>query len=54
LDRESGATFLFTRGGNLHRYWHGPGHIDEVLAELKIPPSENPYQGAGLTRTTLK
>lgn len=54
LDRESGATFLFTRGGNLHRYWHGPGHIDEVLAELKNPPSENPYQGAGLTPTTLK
>lgn len=34
LDRESGATFLFSRGGNLHRYWHGPGHVADVLAEL--------------------
>ncbi|HEV2596457.1 MAG TPA: hypothetical protein VGU01_14795 [Sphingomicrobium sp.] len=39
MDRESGATFLFTRGGNLHRYWQGSGHVDDVLAELKNPLS---------------
>lgn len=37
MDRDSGAAFLFTRGGNLHRYWHGAGHVDEVLAELAKP-----------------
>lgn len=40
MDRSSGATFLFTRGGGLHRYWHGAGHVDEVLAELRTPVYE--------------
>lgn len=44
MDRGSGATFLFTRGGNLHRYWHGSGHVDEVLTELRNPSSEHPHQ----------
>lgn len=35
--RESGATFFFTRGGNLHRSWPGPGHVAEVLSELRNP-----------------
>jgi hypothetical protein len=35
LMRDSGATFFFTRGGNLHRYWSGPGHLAEVLDELR-------------------
>lgn len=35
LERESGATFLFNRGGNLHRYWPGRGHVADVLAELR-------------------
>ena len=34
LDRAEGATFLFTRGGSLHRVWPGRGHAPEVLAEL--------------------
>ena len=37
FDRSSGATFLFTRGGNLRRYWHGPGHVKQVLEELQKP-----------------
>lgn len=37
LDRADGATFLFTRGGGLHRYWHGSGHVHEVLEELRSP-----------------
>ena len=44
MDRDSGATFLFTRGGALNRYWHGSGHVDEVLAELRTPRLENPHQ----------
>jgi hypothetical protein len=35
FDRETGATYFFTRGGNLHRFWHGPAHIDDVLSELR-------------------
>ena len=46
MDRSSGAAFLFTRGGGLHRYWHGAGHVDEVLAELRIPSSQHPHQFA--------
>jgi hypothetical protein len=37
IDRSSGATFLFTRGGCLHRYWQGAGHVEEVLTELEHP-----------------
>ena len=37
LDRSSGATFLFRRGGSLHRYWHGAGHVEHVLKELQEP-----------------
>lgn len=44
MDRNSGATFLFTRGGGLHRYWHGAGHVDEVLSELRTPSSQHPHQ----------
>jgi peroxiredoxin len=40
LDRADGATFLFTRGGGLHRYWHGSGHVHEVLEELRSPLTE--------------
>ena len=47
MDRSSGATFLFTRGGGLHRYWHGTGHVDDVLAELRIPSSQHLHQVAG-------
>lgn len=47
MDRGSGATFLFTRGGGLHRYWHGAGHVEEVLAELRISSSEHRHQLAG-------
>lgn len=47
FDRSSGATFLFTRGGSLHRFWHGAGHVDELLAELRTPASEHPHQMAG-------
>lgn len=47
MDRSSGATFLFTRGGGLHRYWLGSGYVDEVLAELRIPSSQHPHQLAG-------
>ncbi|HJP68221.1 MAG TPA: hypothetical protein VJ846_04905 [Sphingomicrobium sp.] len=44
MDRDSGATFLFTRGGGLHRYWHGAGHVEDVLSELRIPASQHPHQ----------
>jgi len=44
FDRSSGATFLFTRGGGLHRYWHGAGHVDEVLEELRMPSSQHQHQ----------
>jgi hypothetical protein len=44
MDRSSGATFLFTRGGGLHRYWHGAGHVDDVLSELQIPSSQHVHQ----------
>jgi hypothetical protein len=44
FDRSNGATFLFTRGGNLHRYWHGPGHLHEVLEELARPSFEHAHQ----------
>jgi hypothetical protein len=47
MDRSSGATFLFTRGGGLHRYWHGAGHVDEVLSELRVPSSQHRHQPAG-------
>jgi hypothetical protein len=47
MDRSSGATFLFARGGGLHRYWHGGGHVDDVLSELRIPSSEHLHQLAG-------
>ena len=46
LDRGDGATFLFTRGGSLHRYWHGPGHVEEVLAELQTPSAEHRHEVA--------
>ena len=35
LDRRSGAVFFFTRGGALHRYWRGPGHLPEVIEQLQ-------------------
>lgn len=44
MSRSDGATFLFTRGGNLHRYWKGCGHVDEVLAELATPSFEHVHQ----------
>lgn len=44
MHRDSGATFLFTRGGSLHHYWPGTGHVDEVLAELVKPSFEHPHQ----------
>ncbi len=44
LDRGDGATFLFTRGGSLHRYWHGRGHVQDVLAELRKPSAEHEHQ----------
>lgn len=47
MDRSSGATFLFPRGGGLHRYWHGAGHVDDVLSELRIPSSQHHHQLAG-------
>lgn len=34
--RESGAVFLFGRGGSLQRAWAGSGHANEVMAELKL------------------
>ena len=37
FDEKSGATFFFTRGGNLHRSWPGPGHLQDVLSELRSP-----------------
>lgn len=43
MDRSSGATFLFTRGGGLHRYWHGLGHVDDLLAELRQSSSEHSH-----------
>lgn len=39
-DRDSGAAFLFTRGGSLHRYWHGSGHVEEVIGQLAKPSSD--------------
>ena len=47
MDRSRGATFLFTRGGGLHRHWHGTGHVDEVLTELRIPSSQHRHQVGG-------
>ena len=44
IDRGSGATFLFTRGGSLHRYWPGTGHADDVLQELCAPVSTYPNE----------
>ena len=44
IDRGRGATFLFTRGGNLQRYWEGPGHADEILQALRKPASGNPKE----------
>lgn len=38
LARDRGATFYFTRGGNLHRHWSGTGHSPEVLNELRAGP----------------
>lgn len=46
LDRKRGATFLFTRGGGLHRCWQGSGHVDEVVAELGTPSSLHSHQMA--------
>ena len=46
MDRSSGATFLFTRGGGLHRYWHGSGHVEDLLSELRIPSSQHSHQFA--------
>lgn len=40
LDRADGATFLFTRGGGLHCYWHGSGHVHAVLEELRSPMTQ--------------
>lgn len=44
FSRSSGATFLFTRGGGLHRHWPGIGHVDEVLAELQTPSFAHQHQ----------
>jgi hypothetical protein len=44
LDRQSGATFLFSKGGCLHRFWHGSGHIEDVIAELGTPASEQMHE----------
>lgn len=44
LDRADGATFLFPRGGGLHRYWHGSGHVLDVLEELQTPVTEHEHQ----------
>ena len=44
LERSSGATFLFTRGGGLHCFWHGAGHVDDVLAELRIHSSLHSHE----------
>lgn len=41
LDRADGAVFLFTRGGGLQRYWHGSGHVQDVLEELQRPASQH-------------
>jgi hypothetical protein len=46
MDRSSGAVFLFTRGGNLHRYWHGSGHVDEIIAELRTSSFHHAHQSA--------
>lgn len=46
MDRSNGATFLFTRGGGMHRYWPGSGHVNDLLAELRLPSSEYPRQFA--------
>ena len=47
MDRDHGAIFLFTRGGCLHAYWQGAGHVGEVLAELGSPSAQSPYQIRG-------
>lgn len=41
LDRGDGATFLFARGGSLQHYWHGSGHVHEVLNVLQEPSARN-------------
>lgn len=41
LDRGDGAVFFFSRGGGLHRYWHGSGHAHDVLEELQTPVSQH-------------
>lgn len=46
MDRSSGAVFLFTRGGNLHRYWHGSGHVEEIIAELRTSSFQHSHQSA--------
>lgn len=46
LGRADGAAFLFTRGGTLHRYWHGSGHVEDVLAELQKPSAEHEHEHA--------
>lgn len=45
LDRGDGATFLFGRGAGLRRYWHGSGHVQEVLEELHQPAFERHAAG---------
>ena len=44
LDRGDGATFLFTRGGGLQRYWHGSGHVHDVLKELQTPAFQHRHE----------
>ena len=41
LDRADGAVFLFTRGGGLQRFWHGSGHVLDLLEELRGPASQH-------------
>ena len=53
LDRGNGATFLFTRGGGLHCYWQGSGHVHDVLAELQNPLTQRRDTGnRNLARAT--
>lgn len=40
LDRGDGAVFFFSRGGALTRFWHGSGHVHEVLKEICLAPRE--------------
>ena len=54
LDRADGATFLFTRGGGLHCYWHGSGHVHEVLEELRSPPTERRQERQSRSQTPLQ